>query len=354
MDIQDSVFYLDHKAGRTVSVKNNEFLFFSGYNYLGISHQNEFAELVTEGLSKYGWLFPSSRISNTRLSLFEECESMLSAITGSEDSVLLPSGFAAGQLATSRYGKDIYNAPGSHPAITRNTSALSDFDDWSKWLLKTANKSSPDQFPAFATNSLDPLTATLYNFSFIQDFHKPVKAILDDSHGIGLTGKNGAGVSSLIPASTTAQYTFTYSLSKALGIPGGAISCMKEEADYLRSMSGYTAVSPLSPAMIYAFTRAQSIYAVQRKKLYHNIERFAELTKNLPGIKHDPSFPVFVLPENIRENFLEENNIIISAFAYPDPSGPRVKRIVLNALHTLEDLERLTSVLEQAYHQTAQ
>lgn len=354
MEEFSSIFNLDCKAGRTVRVDDREFLFFSGYDYLGISHQNEFTELVKEGISRFGWLFPSSRISNTRLSLFEECEILLSEVTGSQDTVLLPSGFAAGQLATSRYEKDIHNAPGSHPAITRNISAQSDFSKWSECLLKTANENRPDQTLVFASNSLDPLTATLYDFSFLLDIDKPVHAILDDSHGIGIIGKNGAGVSSLLPASKTARYTFTYSLSKAIGIPGGAISCSKEDADYLRNLPGYTSVSPLSPAMIYAFIQGQNIYAIQREKLHQNIAHFAELTKHLPGLKYDLRFPVFVLPDMLNEKVFENSNIIISAFAYPDPAGPRVKRIVLSAVHTPEDLERLTSVLEQAYHQKPQ
>jgi len=352
MNEPDSVFYLDNKVGRTVSVDSHEFLFFSGYNYLGINHQIEFTELVKEGISRFGWLFPSSRISNTRLSLYEECEAILSGITGSEDTVLLPSGFAAGQLATSRYSKDLYNAPGSHPAIARNSSSHQDFREWSEWLLTRAEEPVFNQSFVFATNSLDPLTAALYDFSFIKGFKKLVNVILDDSHGIGIIGNNGAGVSSLLPEVKTATYTFTYSLSKAFGISGGAISCNKEDADRLRSLPGYTAVSPLSPGMIYAFTKGQHIYASQREKLLHNIDHFVQLTKDLPGLTYDPRFPVFVLPPYLKETIFEKNNIIISAFAYPDPTGPRVKRMVLSALHSFADLHKLAEVLRQAYNQT--
>ena len=73
--------YLEGKPGRTCRVDGQEFMFFSGYNYLGVNEDEEFIALVNEGISKYGWVFPSSRISNTRLALYEECEAMLSAIT---------------------------------------------------------------------------------------------------------------------------------------------------------------------------------------------------------------------------------------------------------------------------------
>jgi len=277
---------------------------------------------------------------------------MLSGITGSEDTVLLPSGFAAGQLATFHHIHNLYNAPGSHPAIARNSSSHQDFKTWSDWLLSKASELSLDDTLVFASNSLDPLTATLYDFSFINDFKKPLNVILDDSHGIGIIGKDGSGISSLLPRVEKSSYTYTYSLSKAFGIPGGAISCSKKDADRLRSLPAYSAVSPLSPGMIYAFTKGQHIYARQREKLLQNINHFALLIRDFSGLRYDSRFPVFVLPADLNEETFEKNKIIISAFAYPDLSGPRVKRLVLNALHTVEDLQTLAEVLKQAYNQT--
>lgn len=352
MNQPGSIFYLDNKVGRTVSVDSHEYLFFSGYNYLGINQQIEFTELVKEGISRFGWLFPSSRISNTRLFLYEECEAMLSGITGSEDTVLLPSGFAAGQLATSRHIQNLHNAPGSHPAIARNSSVHQDFKTWSDWLLREANQSYPGDTLALASNSLDPLSGTLHDFSFIKDIEQCLAIIIDDSHGVGIIGKDGSGISSLLPLGRKDSYTFTYSLSKAFGVPGGAISCNKEDADQLRKLPGYSAVSPLSPGMIYAFIKGQQIYARQRQKLLENIHYFASLTKDLTGLKYDSRFPVFVLPADLNEQTFERNNIIISSFAYPDQEGPRIKRLVLNALHTDDDLRTLADVLKQAYNQT--
>ena len=351
MSDKSQAFFLDGKAGRTAHAGGRQLLFFSGYNYLGLSHQEEFVGLVAEGMSKFGWLFPSSRISNTRLKIFEECEALLSAITGSEDTVLLPSGFAAGQLATANRAADLFNAPQSHPAIARNSTPYTDFAEWSAWLVHEAEIRDQDKPLAFASDSLSPLTATMYDFSFVSEIRQPVNVIIDDSHGIGLIGAVGAGVSSKVPRHPHVHYTFTYSLSKAFGITGGAISCSRKDADRLRNSVEYTSVSPLSPGLIYAFIRGQHIYAAQRAKLQGNITRFAELTHDLPGLKYNLNFPVFILPAELDEKFFDKHNILISAFAYPDPSGPSLKRVVLNALHTNEDLETLAQVLREAYRE---
>ena len=44
--------YLDGKPGRTCTVKGQDFLFFSGYNYLGINSDAEFDALILAGAAK--------------------------------------------------------------------------------------------------------------------------------------------------------------------------------------------------------------------------------------------------------------------------------------------------------------
>lgn len=341
--------YLDGMPGRAARVDGKEFVFFSGYNYLGINADAEFIELVLEGTGKYGWLFPSSRISNTRLSVYEECEALLAGLTGTEDAILLPSGFAAGQLTTAHHQGAVHNAPGSHPAILRHPSAFDSFGDWRHWLLQQAETMEQGVPLVIASDSVNPLTATIHDFSFLSSLSGQVVSVIDDSHGIGIIGKNGGGAGTLVPANNSVEYLFTYSLSKAFGISGGAISCSTKQVEIFKTMPQYSAVTPLSPAQVFAFNHGQHIYARQREKLLQNITYFEALVKNLPGIRRHPGFPVFVLPSLINESHFFDAGILISSFAYPDPKGPRLKRVVLNALHTRDDLDFLSSVLQKAY-----
>ena len=115
-----SMLTFNERPGRTAFVNNEKYLFFSGYSYLGMQCIPEFAALVKEGIDKYGWLFPSSRISNTRLKLYEECEALLSNITGFEETVLVSSGFTAGRMAIEKFRDKIINLQPSHPAIATN------------------------------------------------------------------------------------------------------------------------------------------------------------------------------------------------------------------------------------------
>lgn len=320
-----SHFIFDSLPGRTAYVKGKEFLFFSGYAYLGVQFVDKYKELVKEGLDRYGWLYPSSRISNTQIALFEECEELLSNIMQCESTVLCATGYTAGRLATGIFNNDIVNLQPSHPAIKQTN--------------------PPASKGIYAVDAVNILTSTVTDTNSINNKEDLSTLIIDDSHGAGLTGTNGAGASSYTERKDGVDYIFTYSLSKAWGINAGAISCPKSYADRYKTLPSYTGATPPSPALIYAFIKGQHIYAAQRQKLQQNIAFFKQAIAGIDDIINDERLPIFILPNRIDEEELNKQGIIISSFAYPNPAGPTIKRVVLNALHTTEDLEKLAAYL---------
>jgi 8-amino-7-oxononanoate synthase len=318
---------LDGLPGRTARVQGREYLFFSGYAYLGVQHVPAFKALVKEGIDKYGWLHPSSRISNTQIDLFAACEEKLSAITGCESTVLVSNGYTAGRMAVEQWPAGITNLQPSHPAI------------------RTPNPPQPTG--VYAVDAVDVLASNVTNINQISNIPGLSALIIDDSHGMGLTGTDGRGAGSYTNKQAGTSYMFTYSLSKALGINAGAISCTRQQAAALRAMPVYTASTPPSPALLYAFLKGQDIYQQQLALLKQNIQYLRQLLSGLPGISNHPDLPVFVLPANTDEALLFNRNIIISSFAYPDPQGQRIRRIVVNALHTNNDLEYLAGCVRE-------
>lgn len=318
---------LDGLPGRTARVQGRECLFFSGYAYLGVQHVPAFKALVKEGIDKYGWLHPSSRISNTQIDLFAACEEKLSAITGCESTVLVSNGYTAGRMAVEQWPAGITNLQPSHPAI------------------RTPNPVQPTG--VYAVDAVDVLTSNVTNINQISNIPGLSALIIDDSHGMGLTGTDGRGAGSYTQRQAGTSYMFTYSLSKALGINAGAISCTRQQTAALRAMPAYTASTPPSPALLYAFLKGQDIYQQQLALLKQNIQYLRQLLSGLQGIKNHPDLPVFVLPANANEVLLFNRNIIISSFAYPDPQGQRIRRIVVNALHTNNDLEYLAGCVRE-------
>jgi 7-keto-8-aminopelargonate synthetase-like enzyme len=329
------MFNLSNNPGRTAIVNGKDHLFFSGYSYLGMNHVPGFVELVKEGIDKYGFLFPSSRISNTQLDLFHEFETKLSSITGMEATVCFSSGFLAGRAVADMYqGEDYTCAPQTHPAICLEKQSAAGFDEWAQ---ETINATT------LFFDSVNPLNAEINDTSFLQQLTQAATCVIDDSHGAGLIN-GGKGISNNLPGKQNLSFILTYSLSKAYNLVGGAVSCSKQIAERLTKSPFYTASTSMSPAFAFAFLNGQHLYEQQRKKLQQNIEVFKQLSQG--RFKSGNELPIFVLPPAIDENRLAENGIIISSFAYPDPSGQKIKRVVLNALHTEGDLQKLADALK--------
>jgi 7-keto-8-aminopelargonate synthetase-like enzyme len=342
------MFSLKQTPGRTAIINEKELLFFSGYSYLGMNHEPEFISLLQKGIEKYGVIFPSSRISNTALELYETTENKLSTLTKLSDTVLLPSGFTAGKaaLGTIEEGSCIFHAPFCHPAIRIGTNSTLSFSNWANDTVRTINNNIYLTPPVILSDSVNQLSAEVYDFSFLNEIQQKVICIIDDSHGIGLIGDNGAGISSKLPRKENIEYLISYSLSKALNIQAGAISCTnKNAADKIRKSSWYSAVTPPSPAMLFAFCNASSIYQRQREKLNIQNNEFQKLIVNKNGIHFHLELPVFILSQEMDEDYFSKEGIIISSFAYPDPAGKKINRAVLNALHTQDDLHKLANAL---------
>jgi 7-keto-8-aminopelargonate synthetase-like enzyme len=343
------MFTLQQCPGRTVFIDGREFLFFSGYSYLGMGGVAGFVELVREGIDKYGVLFPSSRISNTRLGVFEETEAFLSHLTSQQQTVIYSSGYLAGravaELLLNARAKS-FSAPGTHAALSSQGERLN--DDWQKRFVDLTEETNYPEY-VLSADSLNPLTATINDFSFLNSISpdKKVLCFIDDSHGIGLLGEKGEGISSSLPKHANVEYVLTYSLSKAFHINGGAVSCSKKLAESLKRSPFYTASTSISPSLCHAFISGQNLYNNQRKKLKQNVASLQELVSELQNISYHPALPIFVLTNKFDDHYFTQHNVIISSFSYPDPAGKKINRIVLNALHLQKDLERLALIVRE-------
>ncbi|MEO5781718.1 MAG: aminotransferase class I/II-fold pyridoxal phosphate-dependent enzyme, partial [Ginsengibacter sp.] len=343
------MFELDNTPGRKCLISGKEFLFFSGYSYLGMNHVKEFTEHVKAGMDKYGILFPSSRISNTRLKLYEKFENSLSEITGM-NTVSFSSGYLAGKTISDILSshKNILVAPGTHPAInitTAQRTTSTNFNEWKNEVVDLINFSDENDF-VLLSDSVDILKARVHHFSFVENIlpFKKIIFVIDDSHGIGILGNKGEGIISMLPKKENIEYIISYSLSKAFNIEGGAVSCSKEWTEKLRQHPNYTGSTAINPALAHAFIKSKKLYAVQREKLKKNI---SWLKKHLPDniLNHDADIPIFICEEETlstgqqgAEDFFYKNGIIISSFGYPDPTSKKINRVVINALHTKKDL----------------
>ena len=95
---------------------------------------------------------------------------------------------------------------------------------------------------------------------------------------------------------------------------------------------------------MYALIHGDAIYEDAFAKLHANIDYFLSKLPIGHGLRHIDRFPVFSSNSAELYQYLVENNILISSFPYPLSTSPLLNRVVLSALHSKVDLDRLVEI----------
>jgi 7-keto-8-aminopelargonate synthetase-like enzyme len=195
-----------------------------------------------------------------------------------------------------------------------------DFTPWVSRLLSDIT-TLPETDLILVTNSLDPLLAQQYDFSWITQLpgNKNITLIVDDSHGFGVTGTAGAGIFSELTKYTQVRLIVLSSLGKAFGIPGGVILADSSTISTFKATPFFGGSSPVIPAYLYAFLQSKEVYRQEREKLFGNIEAFTSQVAALHLFEYFPHYPVFYTRQHLLCSYLKEKGILISSFPYPSP-----------------------------------
>jgi len=347
----NEVVHIDHLPGRTLTVAGKEYLYFSGTSYLGMARNKEFALRLQEGMHLYGTNYSSSRISNLNLRIFEEAEEYLTKLTGAGAALTMSSGFLTGQMVIrllETKGHFIY-APRTHPALWRTQADFYDgnFTQWVKDINQTL-QAFPEKDIILITNSLDPLLAQRYDFSWVAQLpaDKNITLVVDDSHGFGVIGKDGAGIFPQLKQYPTIRLIVVSSLGKAFGIPGGVILADAATIAAFKANPFFGGSSPVIPAYLFAFMQSQSIYQQEREKLVQNIRQFTSYVAALQLFESFANYPVFYTKQPQLCRYLKEHGVLISSFPYPSPHDELITRVIVSSLHTQEDIDKVSRLIK--------
>ncbi|CAN5120893.1 glycine C-acetyltransferase [soil metagenome] len=344
--------FAERAPGRTIEIEGEQFLFFSGTSYLGMAHNEPFRKYLLDGLDIYGTNYGSSRNSNFQFKIFEEAEEKLASLAGADSALTVSSGYLAGQLVAGIYKKraDFFYAPNTHPALSLNNENCysGKFDLWTQKIADKVSVSKMQEVVIFA-NSLDPLFCERFSFDWIFELprDKKISVVIDDSHGFGITGINGGGIFSLLKIPDNVNFIVTASLGKALGIPGGVVFSNNKINTSLKNEPLFIGSSPLNPAYLFAYLKAEKEYIKARENLALNFQSFHNIISPISFLKYFDQLPVFFVENKLLYQYLIKKKIFISHFPYPAPENDPISRIVISSLHTEEDLKFLgDSILE--------
>ncbi|MEP7266262.1 MAG: aminotransferase class I/II-fold pyridoxal phosphate-dependent enzyme [Saprospiraceae bacterium] len=343
--------YASKIPSRTVNINAKEHLFFGGTAYLGIHARPEFGALVKEGIELYGTNYGASRLGNVPVPVFEEAEKKIENWLDAPSALMVSSGTLAGRLMLEALGDIYYFHYGSNAHIAINSSFKKNqaehFNCSIEETLDYIHLTNHDHH-VITFNTVDALTATSPSLDWITRLPKNKKVVLivDDSHGIGILGDSGRGLYQKIK-SLHRDTIMISSLGKAMGLPAGVIVGPAEYIALARSHPLFGGSSPMVPAYAYAFTRADQIYDSALLQLKENISYFHNIIKSKDLFRYLEGFPVFCTDRQDLAAYLEFHEIIIPHFAYPGPKNKVYTRVIINALHTPSDLEKLGTLCNQ-------
>jgi 7-keto-8-aminopelargonate synthetase-like enzyme len=319
-------------------------LIFSGTNYLGVNQSNIFRKLVERGIDQYGLHYGGSRFSELCPSVFNEAEQLLASITGAEAALIVSSGSKAGILATQliKNNPTVFAATDVHPALLSSPTKVHFYHSLASTVL---DRTAPKGSLVILSNAIDPLHCKPIDFSYIDKLGPEDLLIIDDSHGFGVTGKNGGGIYRGLRARTKARLIVSGSLGKGFGVPGGLILADSETINAIQSLPSFGGGAPPPAAYIYALLNGQDYYDQARKQLQLNINRFQTSLDNLSYFNFLSNYPVFYSKDDELALYLKNKDIQISSFPYPSPESEKITRVVLSSRHSDSEIDLLTDAI---------
>ncbi|WP_165748125.1 aminotransferase class I/II-fold pyridoxal phosphate-dependent enzyme [Cellulophaga sp. Z1A5H] len=346
--------YIDSFPGKDLQVGSTNYLYFGGTAYLGLQTDVEFQNLYIDNIRKYGTNYGASRKSNIRINIYDQVEGYLAKLVGSEACLSLSSGYLAGQFIGQFLNKKefkFFYTPNTHSALyvtnheeNKPTSYVT-FSSLNIAIRDHLEKNKTNT-PVVFLDSIDFSGANFPDYKGLQALPlEDVILVVDDSHGIGITGKNGGGVFRIIENLNPKELIVCCSLGKGFGVQGGAIFASSNRIKELTNTIFFGGASPASPANLASIYQSEALLNTKRILLYQNVEYFRENIDKVSKFKFMLGHPAFTFSDEKLTAYLEEHHILVTSFRYPNENANLMSRIIISAAHTKEDISTLCKVI---------
>ena len=246
-----------------LEIGGDHFIDLASNNYLGLANDERLKAACHEALDRYGASMCATPIASGYTDLYQQLAGKLSRFTGVEASLIYPSCYQANNgLFPAIAGRDDVALidRNAHSSLIEGVKASgckiwpflhNDLDHLEKVLKKVGHYRQV----FVVTESVFSTEGAIAPFAGIVDLCRKYGAlpVIDDSHGIGVLGKNGRGI---LEHAGIREYEgiYTASLGKALANTGGVVGGKKSLIDYLSYYSSHlvysTSILPVALAGI--------------------------------------------------------------------------------------------------------
>jgi len=347
--------------------KGKEVITWSVNDYLGLANHPEVRKVDAEAASEFGSAYPmGARMMSGHTELHEQLESQLADFVNKESAYVLNFGYQ-GILSTvdTLVGKDdviVYDVD-AHACIVdgvrlhlgkRFTYKHNDIESLEKNLQRAQKVATQTGGGILVISEgvfgmrgeqgkLKEIAALKaeYNFRFL----------LDDAHGFGTLGKNGAGAGVEQGIQDEIDVYFA-TFAKSMASTGAFIAADKEIIDYLRyNMRSQMFAKSLQMQLVKGALKRLDMIRTQpefKAKLWENVNALQSGLKSKGfdiGNTQSCVTPVYLrgsIPEAMAlvKDLREEYKIFCSIVVYPViPRGIILLRLIPTATHTLDDVK---------------
>ena len=361
-------------SGRTIRVKGRDVVNFGSCSYLNLEKHPAIIQGVVDAVTKYGSQFSSSR-AYASVTLYSEAENLLEEIF--ERPVLLAPTVTLGHLSNIpvlvgdrdcvimdiqvhscvQTAAQLVKARGIHVELIRHNR----MDILEERIIELKEKYEKIWYMADGVYSMYGDFLPLNELYNLLDEHKQLHLYVDDAHGTGWAGKNGAGYV-LSQKHFHERLYLVAGLAKSFAACGGVLVFPNEkEQKRVRNCGGTFIFSgPIQPPMLGAIVASAKLHLNDDIKSYQaelqkRVDYFVETCKTLKlpliGESNSPIFFNGVGKPGVGYNMVTRimnKGFYINLSVFPSvPYKNTGLRIPLTTGHSFEDIYNLLSIIAE-------
>lgn len=336
--------------------------YFGGCDYHRLASHPKILKAISAGMRRYGLNVAASRITTGNHGIYARLEAELATFFGAETALLANSGYVTNLMVAQALAGQFSHAlmdERAHPALQDAGAALDcpvlRFRHREVASFAAAlRRCGPQARPIVLTDGLYAHNGSVAPLAgYLKLLPRDGLILVDDAHGAGTVGATGRG-SIEAEGVSRRRIVQTITLSKALGVYGGAILCAKSLRQKLTQSRLFVGSTPLPLPLAHAVIESVRLLKMQpdfRARLAANANHIkAKLRalgfplENFPG----PIVPVH-LPTVAASNKLKvallRAKILPPFLHYPGSPSDGYFRFVISSEHTTKQLDHLVCAL---------
>ncbi len=366
---------LEGELGPRMMFRGKEMIVWSLNNYLGLVNHPDVRKADADAAALFGMGNPmGARMMSGNTQKHEELEKVISEFVGREDTMLLNFGYqgimSCIDALVNRRDVIVYDAE-AHACIVDGIRLHmgysyafkhNDVEDCEKQLQRAEKMAAKNGGGILVITEgvfgMDGEQGKLKELVALKDKYE-FRILIDDAHGFGYMGPNGAGADSAQGCTANIDLYFS-TFVKSMGSIGAFISGPKNVLNYLRYNTRSQIFAKSLPLLIVEgmLKRMDMVKTMPelREKLWANVKLIQQGLKDRGfdiGHTNSPVTPIYMkgdVPEatsmvmDLRENY----HIFCSIVVYPViPKGDIIYRIIPTASHSVEDINLTLNAFEE-------